>query len=308
MGVAHSAAKMTVCEALVRRQSSNGGWGYFHPAQPSIEVTCLVALALGGTEGLSTSAQETAVTSLLRWQNVDGSWPAFPGDTEGSWVTSLALTVLNTLGDGSGASDRASRWILEIRGREGYWPWRWKFKVADRNVGFDPDKFGWPWTPGTTSWVIPTAFSLVAIKQFTACRRSELSERRIRTGVEMLLDRACIGGGWNAGNSVVYGVPLEPHVEPTAIAMLALQDEPRSAVVQQSLYWLRRRAAKLQSISSLATAILVLFLYQDRIQELQERLSALVRDGVHIQNNATLAMAALALKCGETVHPFAVIR
>jgi len=97
-------------------------------------------------------------------------------------------------------------------------------------------------------------------------------------------------------------------VEPTAIALLALQDEPRSAVVQQSLYWLRRRAAELQSISSLATAILVLFLYQDRIQELKERLSALVGDGVRIRNNATLATAALALKCGEAIHPFAVMR
>src|SRR5580692_2098136 len=107
----------------------------------------------------------------------------------------LALTVLNTLGDGSSASDRALRWMLEARGREAYWPWRWKFKRVDRNAGFDLDKFGWPWMPGTNSWVIQTAFSLVAIKQFTACRRSELSERRIRTGVEMLFDRACIGGG-----------------------------------------------------------------------------------------------------------------
>jgi hypothetical protein len=299
---------MTLDEELVRRQLASGGWGCFRPTQSNVEVTCLMALALGGTEVLSTSARATAVASLLKWQNSDGSWPAFLGDTEGSWVTSLALTVLNTLGDGSSASDRALRWMLEARGREAYWPWRWKFKRVDRNAGFDLDKFGWPWMPGTNSWVIQTAFSLVAIKQFTACRRSELSERRIRTGVEMLFDRACIGGGWNAGNSVVYGVPLEPLVEPTAIALLALQDEPRSAVVQQSLYWLRRRAAELQSISSLATAILVLFLYQDRIQELKERLSALVGDGVRIRNNATLALAALALKCGEAIHPFAVLR
>ena len=307
MGVAHPAKKMTVYEELVRRQLPNGGWGYFRSTQPSVEVTCLMALALGSTDGSTVSPQAIAVTSLLRWQNPDGSWPAFPGDTEGSWVTSLALTVLNALGDGSVASDLASRWILETRGRESYWPWRWKFKVADRNVGLDPGKFGWPWMPGTNSWVIPTAFSVVAIKQFTACRTSDLLERRIRTGVDMLLDRACAGGGWNAGNSIVYGVPLEPHVEPTAIALLAFQDEPRGAVVQQSLNWLRKRATDLRSISSLATAILVLFLYQDRIQELKERLSALVGDGVPIRNNATLAMATLALKCGEAVHPFAII-
>jgi hypothetical protein len=32
----------------------------------------------------------------------------------------------------------------------------------------------------------------------------------------MLLDRMCPGGGWNAGNSVVYGVPLTPHIDATA--------------------------------------------------------------------------------------------
>jgi hypothetical protein len=158
---------MTVDEELVRRQLASGGWGCFRPTQPNVEVTCLMALALGGTEALSTSARATAVASLLKWQNPDGSWPAFLGDTEGSWVTSLALTVLNTLGDGSGASDRALRWMIEARGREAYWPWRCKFKRVDRNAGFDPDKFGGPWMPGTNSWVIPTAFSLVAIKQFT---------------------------------------------------------------------------------------------------------------------------------------------
>jgi len=89
---------------------------------------------------------------------------------------------------------------------------------------FDPDKYTWPWISNSTSWVIPTAFIIVAIKQFTVCnRRSEASEKRIQLGVEMLLDRVCIGGERNSGNNVVYGVALRPHVEATAIALLALQ-------------------------------------------------------------------------------------
>jgi hypothetical protein len=63
---------------------------------------------------------------------------------------------------------------------------------------------------------------------------SKKVERR-RQGVEMLLDRACVGGGWNSGNSVVYGVPLRPRVEATAIALLALQDEQRTEMIQKSL-------------------------------------------------------------------------
>jgi hypothetical protein len=101
--------------------------------------------------------------------------------------------------------DNAVRWLLANRGREGHWFWRWKFKTVDRNVRFDPDKYGWPWTGGAAGWVIPTAFRIIALKQLRACNRCESFEKRIRPGIETLLGRACVGGGWNCGNSVVYG-------------------------------------------------------------------------------------------------------
>ena len=109
---------------------------------------------------------------------------------------------------------------------------------------------------------IPTAFSVVAIKQLTVCNRSEASENRL--GVEMLLDRVCVGGGWNSGNSVVYGAPLSPHVEATAIALLALQVEPRREIVRASVNWLESRAAGIDAVSSLSWCILTLFVYQRR--------------------------------------------
>ncbi len=135
-----------------------------------------------------------------------------------------------------------------------------------------------------------------------------MSERRIRLGVEMLLDRACVDGGWNSGNSVVYGVPLRPHVEATAIALLALQDERRSEVIQRSLAWLNEEASRVDSISSLAWCILSLFVYQKSVEVLKNRLAAILGDGRDTRNNATLATALLALKCGEMIHPFVVLR
>src|SRR5579872_2317507 len=35
-------------------------------------------------------------------------------------------------------------------------------------------------------------------------RRTEDPRRIQRVGVTMLLDRVCVGGGWNSGNSVLY--------------------------------------------------------------------------------------------------------
>ena len=295
----------SLAETLRSRQMKSGGWAYFDSVQESLEATCLAELALAPERHANSSE---AILFLLKSQLSDGGWPAFLGDSEGSWTTALALCTLNSTGDFTAAREKAFRWLYAERGREGHWFWRWKFKTSDRNVRFDPDKYGWPWVTGSASWVIPTAFSIIAIEQFTVCNRSEESEKRIHLGVEMLLDRECVDGGWNSGNSLVYGVPLRPHVEATAIALLALQDEQRIEMVQKSLSWLRQNAASVDSVSSLAWCILSLFVYQESVEALKSRLATLLGDGRDIRNNATLATALLALKCGEMIHPFVVLR
>jgi hypothetical protein len=294
-----------LAELLLKRQLRSGGWSFFGNLQSSIEATSFAVLALGLD---AEDARRLGFAHLVALQRPDGSWPAFDGDSEGGWTTALALCTLNITGDFAAAREKALRWLDAERGREGHWFWRWKFKTADRNVRFDPDKYGWPWISGSASWVIPTAFSVIAIKQFTVCNRSEASEKRIHLGVEMLLDRACVDGGWNSGNSVVYGVPLRPHVEATAIALLALQDEQRTEMIQKSLSWLRQNAAIVDSVSSISWCILSLFVYQEPIGGLKNRLATIVGDGRDIRNNATLTTALLALKCGEMIHPFVVLR
>ena len=229
---------------LASRQLVSGGWSFASSQQSSIEATCLAAFALADEMPANAGA---STQFLLKSQFADGCWPAFEGDSEGSWTTALSLCYLNGMTDFASAREKASHWLVEERGREAHWFWRWKFKTADRNVSFDPDKYGWPWISCSASWVIPTAFSVIALKQFTVCNRSELSEKRIRLGLDMLLDRACAGGGWNSGNSIVYGVPLPAHVEATAIALLALQDEERTPVIRASLAWLKQRSAQHRS-------------------------------------------------------------
>jgi hypothetical protein len=293
----------SLAEALRSRQLKSGGWAYLDSAQESLEATCLAALALASEAPVTGSA---AIEFLLKSQLSDGACPAFGGDPEGSWTTALALCTLNATGEFVAARERALRWLVTERGREGNWFWRWKFKTVDCNVRFDPDKYGWPWTHGAASWVIPTAFSIIALKQFTVCNQTEASEKRIRLGVKMLLDRACLGGGWNSGNSLVYGVPLRPHVETTAIALLALQDEGESPVIRAGLDWLREAATSIDAAESLAWSILSLFVYQEPVERLKSALATRVGDG--IQNNATLATVLLALKCGEMIHPFEVLR
>ena len=151
---------------LRRRQMESGGWAYFGSGQES-KATCLSALGLSsGGDGIG----ERAVEFLFGSQLTGGAWPAFRGDTEGSWTTPLALSTMIITSRTSEACERALKWLLTEKGAEGHWLWLWKFKTVDRNVRFDPDKYGWPWSHGAGSWVIPTAFSVIAIKQYTVSR------------------------------------------------------------------------------------------------------------------------------------------
>jgi hypothetical protein len=294
-----------LAELLMNRQLPSGGWSCLGSRQASVETTSLAILALSSEERAS---PRKGTDQLLRLQNRDGGWPAFAGDGESNWVTALVLCTFNMTNDYVVAREKALHWLMTERGQEAHWFWRWKFKTADRNVRFNPDKYGWPWSSGTGSWVIPTAFSLVAIKQYTVCNRSESSEKRIRLGVDMLLDRVCNGGGWNSGNSMVYGVPLRAHIEATAIALLALQDEDRTPVLDTSLAWLKQKASNIESVESLAWSILALFVYKEPVERLKNALAGVIGHGGQIQNNATVATALLALKCGEMIHPFMVLR
>ena len=74
----------------------------------------------------------------------------------------------------------------------------------------------------------------------------------------MLLDRACPGGGWNAGNGVAFGVPLEPHADVTSLALISLLPHRHHPTVQASLSWLKNSLPSLSSVNSVCWAAMAL--------------------------------------------------
>ena len=147
---------------LTANQSAAGTWGY-GGNQDSVESTCLAILALRKHTGTKLTR---ATQALLGLQNVDGSWPAFTGDEpERCWTTALAVLSLMETGQATKHLASGVQWLLNARGREANWLWRWKLRTFDNKVQFDPTRFGWSWVSGTTSWVIPTAFALIALQQ-----------------------------------------------------------------------------------------------------------------------------------------------
>lgn len=289
-------------EQLIARQLPHGGWPFYSSAaQAAVEPTALTLLALPST---LIRERARAIGFLLQIQNPNGSWPAFFGDDpEGSGFTGLVVYALNRSGAKGTATDRAIPWLLQSRGWESHWLWKWKFRTTDRHVRLDPDKFGWPWTPETASWVVPTSYSLLALKDGIASSRPGLLQFRIRCGVEMLHDRICPQAGWNAGNGLVYGTGLAPHPDATSIALLALRETPFNDFVTPSLDWLEQRSQFCCAPWSLAWAILALTAFRRATKTLISRLESVVNTNA-IADCASLAVAALALNSANGANPF----
>ena len=252
------------------------------------------------------NARDHATQFLMTSQNSNGSWPAFLGDDhDGSWVTALVLIALHDNVEAIPERLRGLSWLVESAGEESNWLWRWKFRTADRHVRFDPEKFGWPWVPHTSSWVVPTAFSILALQQLPCTCGLEAASSRTHLGFEMLLDRVCPGGGWNAGNGVVYGIALDPHPDDTAVALLALHDHPTEPAVEMSLKWLEEIAPALRAPWSLAWSTLALAAYHRPVDSLLQSLSRLT--GLdQLEDTGTLASAGLALDWQRTLAALGV--
>ena len=115
----------------------------------------------------------------------------------------------------------------------------------------------------------------------------------------MLLDRACPQGGWNAGNSVVFGVELDPHPDFTAMALLALRNSAHSnqALVNRSMNYLVGRLDGVSSAYTLSWAVLALSGYGHAgTERLRSKLRAGTVSRIRVLPIRALSLAALALE------------
>jgi hypothetical protein len=115
----------------------------------------------------------------------------------------------------------------------------------------------------------------------------------------MLFDRACPQGGWNAGNSEVFGVELDPHPDFTAMAVLALRDSGRGqeVIVHRSLDYLAARLSTSLSPYSLAWALIALSAYgHEGADRLRGQLELGTVSRIPVLPPRVLAVAALALE------------
>jgi len=284
-------------EHLMRLQSVDGGFGAYRGGNSRTEATALAALALHrsgdpGAEG----AAEAAFAWLERYQLSSGAWPLEPDLPEPSWSTSLAVLACSHLAGGGPLVMAGGRWLLGQEG-EGF-PWWTRVLIRlfpqPRVVDLDASLAGWPWVEGTFSWVEPTSYAMMALVRLRSVITDRRLDDRLDEATRMLLDRVCVGGGWNYGNTRIFGDDLWPYPDTTSVALLAVADQAGLPAVADGLDALERMSRANDSVLSLALSALAFAAHGRDASASRARLSINVENWEDGEMRA-LAWAALAL-------------
>jgi hypothetical protein len=231
--------------------ADRGCWGYRLGAPASAEASALAALGLLATAPASDadawSLASRAGERLTRLQGDDGSLGPLANLPAPGWATPFSLLLWQALGGFEDPRRRATRWLLRERVATTPRPGE-----AGGITGHDPSIPGWPWVEGVHAWVEPTAVAILAL-----AREGVAAHPRVADGLRFFHDRAIATGGWNYGNTVVFGHTLRPQPAPTGLALLALAACGASrGDVGPSLAYLRDVLPGIRAASSLGWGVL----------------------------------------------------
>lgn len=205
-------------DAIRRAQNPDGGWGYFPGKQSWLEPTAYATMALHGE-----AAADRAWKLISSWQSADGSWKPAREVSMPNWAASLCVTIAAVRGEWGAPLRKGVEWLLGSSGAESNLYNRTLARLGLLEMDRDLSLQGWPWRPGNSSWVEPTAHALVALKKVSRKLPGRGLAERVRTGEAELVDIRCADGGWNYGSRKVLGVDLPSYPETTALALLGLQ-------------------------------------------------------------------------------------
>lgn len=277
---------MNLREHLLRTRNADGGWGYQPGNLSRLEPTCWGLLALAAGDG----------KALARWPVTDGLLLERASGTANYAFHGLGLITLRTLRIEHSATNRTLLDGLQRVKGEAIPP-----STINRQ---DNSLQAWSWISGTFSWVEPTAWCLLALKKWQRAGAA-VDQARIDTAERVLIDRCCLEGGWNYGNSNMLGQELKPFVPTTALALLALQDRQALPEVKRSLAFLERHAMKEGSATALSLALMALRAFGLPVRAVRETLLERLPTTLALGRQSAMAMALYAV--GEAQDHAAVL-
>jgi hypothetical protein len=228
---------------LQSAQLPNGGFPYHSGEEAQPDATAWAIISLSAWEFRRESLAHGRAY-LVSQQATDGGVSISTTHPEASWPTPLAILAWQGSSDFEQAQELAIHFLLNFSGHHIPKPTR-------GYVGHDPSIVGWPWIANTHSWVLPTALAMIALQQAGLSRHSRVAE-----GQQMLLDRQLQNGGWNYGNTMVFGKELHPLPECTGLALQALAGMTPTREIERSLDYLLQKLPGLKTPISLGWTIL----------------------------------------------------
>ncbi len=202
-----------------------------------------------------------ACTRLAGNQQPDGRVCVSPQNPEAWWPTPLAVMAWQGISRFDDSRSRALDFLLNSSGR--HWA-----RARDNVVGHDPSLKGWSYIEGTHSWVVPTSLTLLALKASMLGGH----ERAVQA-VAMLLDRRLPSGGWNYGNTKIFGRDLYAMPDTTGMALDALSGLVSREDVESGLACMKSQVRDVRTPLSLSWGLLGLGAWGERPADARAMLS-----------------------------------
>jgi hypothetical protein len=248
-------------KVLRQRSLVEGGFAATDRGDYRTDVTAWAILALSAS-GYDQAPLSRARTRLTDSQHTDGRVCISPDHPEVYWPTPLAILAWHKSPAHQVCSARAVKFLLEHSGKD------LQKGNPDIPVTMDLSLKGWSWVTGTSAWIDPTALSIIALKV-----TGHGNHPRVKEGVQLLLDRQCPQGGWNYGNTRVFGAELRPMPENTGMGLDALQSLTARSSLELSLAYLKAAVQNLRTPIALSWGLFGLGAWGERPAEATARLA-----------------------------------
>jgi hypothetical protein len=270
---------------LKERALDSGGFASTPRGDYRPEATCWAILALLG-DPANHDLIKRARARLVADQLPDGRVCLSPEHPETFWPTSLAVFAWHQSPEYRKNQALAAQFLLTSSGE--HWPVK-----ANAPIAHNTDLKGWSWIAGTHSWVEPTGLAMIALKIAGYGHHA-----RVQEATRLLLDRQLPHGGWNYGNTMVFGQELRPMPLSTGIALNALKNETPEETIQPSLTYLQSRVIGLHTPRSLGWSLLGLAAWGARPAQAQPQIyNCLKSQGKYgVYDTSSLALLLVALK------------
>jgi len=238
----HGAEIKAAIRKIQNRFSPQGGFSLYGRESIRPDATAWAVLALEAS-GMDRNLSISACRHLAKKQHPDGRLTVIEDQKDPFWPTFLSILAWKKIPGFENELNLAVKFLLKTTGK--HMP-----KQIDSPFAHDTSIKGWPWIENTHSWIEPTSLAVLALR---ACGYSD--HERVQEAVRMILDRQLPSGGWNYGNTRVFGKHLMPIPECTGHALCALAGNTEPDVVRSSINYLNREVSRIRTPLALSWSI-----------------------------------------------------